>query len=242
MAIVMISSELPEVLGMSDRVLVMNRGRIAARFDRAQATPDAVGAAMTRAAQERTLRDGRRHRPGGPDPPRPPACGWPRPTARSWWCSARSSCSWSVVGAVNPRFLASYNLNSIFAGNAYIAVAAIGMSMVIITGNIDVSVGALIGVLGDHRPARWPWTATRSGWPGACRSCWASLVDAVIGVLVAYARIPSIVVTLGMLSIFRGGLISATGGKWITGLPPAFRLAQARFFGRCPRRCTSWRC
>ncbi len=56
-------------------------------------------------------------------------------------------------------------------------------------------------------------------------------VNAFIGVLVAYARIPSIVVTLGMLSILRGALISATGGKWITGLPPAFRLAQARFFG-----------
>ena len=48
LAILMISSELPEVLGMSDRVLVMNAGRIVAGFDRAAATPDAVGAAMTR--------------------------------------------------------------------------------------------------------------------------------------------------------------------------------------------------
>ncbi|MGO4336045.1 sugar ABC transporter ATP-binding protein [Labrys sp. KB_33_2] len=48
-AILMISSELPEVLGMSDRVLVINGGRIVAEFDRAQATPDAVGAAMTNA-------------------------------------------------------------------------------------------------------------------------------------------------------------------------------------------------
>jgi rhamnose transport system ATP-binding protein len=45
-AILMISSELPEVLGMSDRVLVMREGRIAAEFDRAQATAGAVGAAM----------------------------------------------------------------------------------------------------------------------------------------------------------------------------------------------------
>jgi rhamnose transport system ATP-binding protein len=46
-AILMISSELPEVLGMSDRVLVINSGRIVAEFDREHATPDAVGAAMT---------------------------------------------------------------------------------------------------------------------------------------------------------------------------------------------------
>jgi rhamnose transport system ATP-binding protein len=45
-AILMISSELPEVLGMSDRVLVMREGRLAAEFDRAQATSEAVGAAM----------------------------------------------------------------------------------------------------------------------------------------------------------------------------------------------------
>jgi ABC-type sugar transport system ATPase subunit len=48
MAILMISSELPEVLGMSDRVLVMNAGRIVAEFDKPSATAEAVGAAMTR--------------------------------------------------------------------------------------------------------------------------------------------------------------------------------------------------
>jgi rhamnose transport system ATP-binding protein len=45
-AILMISSELPEVLGMSDRVLVMREGRIVAEFDRPKATSEAVGAAM----------------------------------------------------------------------------------------------------------------------------------------------------------------------------------------------------
>jgi rhamnose transport system ATP-binding protein len=45
-AILMISSELPEVLGMSDRVLVMREGRIVAEFARADANPGAVGAAM----------------------------------------------------------------------------------------------------------------------------------------------------------------------------------------------------
>ena len=65
-------------------------------------------------------------------------------------------------------------------------------------------------------------------------------VNAVIGVLVAYARIPSIVVTLGMLSILKGGLISATGGAWIT--EHAARLLHLR---RCsssasPRRSISW--
>ena len=65
-----------------------------------------------------------------------------------------------VVGAINPRFLSDTNINSIFAGNAYIAVAAIGMSMVIISGHIDVSVGALIGVI-----ATIAGTLAVSGYP-----------------------------------------------------------------------------
>ena len=46
-AILMISSELPEVLGMSDRVLVMSGGRVTQVLERSQATPERVGAAMT---------------------------------------------------------------------------------------------------------------------------------------------------------------------------------------------------
>lgn len=47
MAILMISSELPEVLGMSDRVLVMHSGKLVGEFNREEATPEAIGAAMT---------------------------------------------------------------------------------------------------------------------------------------------------------------------------------------------------
>ena len=46
LAILLISSELPEILGMSDRVLVMREGRIAAEFERARATQEAIAAAM----------------------------------------------------------------------------------------------------------------------------------------------------------------------------------------------------
>ena len=52
MAVLMISSELPEVLGMSDRVLVMREGRIVAGFDRAEATQERIAAAMMRSAQQ----------------------------------------------------------------------------------------------------------------------------------------------------------------------------------------------
>ncbi len=135
-----------------------------------------------------------------------------------------------IVGLINPRFIAERNISSIFLGNAYIAVAAIGMSMVIISGNIDISVGSLIGVL-----ATIAGTLALNGVPIII--CWLAplvigmAITAGMGAIVAYLHIPSIVVTLGMLSILKGGLISVTGGAWLTNLPPEFFLSQTRLFG-----------
>ena len=136
----------------------------------------------------------------------------------------------AVVGAVNPRFLAERNLETIFLGNAYVAVAAIGMSMVIISGNIDVAVGSLIGVLavlsGSIAVAGWPiWLS----WLVPVLAGMA--IEGFIGFLVAWLNIPSIVVTLGFLSILKGGLIMATGGAWISNLPPGYALAQMEPLG-----------
>ncbi len=138
-----------------------------------------------------------------------------------------------VVGLDNPRFLATRNLSDVLLGNAYVAVAAIGMSMVIVSGNIDISVGALIGVLatvsGSLAVAGAPIIVT---WLAPLVVGIA--VMALQGAVIAYLRIPAIVVTLGMLSILKGGLISVTGGKWITDLPDNFHLADIELFGVVP--------
>jgi ribose/xylose/arabinose/galactoside ABC-type transport system permease subunit len=135
-----------------------------------------------------------------------------------------------TVGLINPRFVAERNLTNILQGNAYIAVAAIGVSMVIISGNIDISTGSLVGVL-----ATISGTLAVNGVP-----IWLTwvlpvfvgmLVGAFNGFLVAYLRIPAIVVTLGMLSILKGGLISVTSGAWISDLPDGYHLAQMRLLG-----------
>ncbi|MGJ4942010.1 ABC transporter permease [Bradyrhizobium sp. HKCCYLS1011] len=138
-----------------------------------------------------------------------------------------------AVGLYNPRFLAARNLSDVLLGNAYIAVAAIGMSMVIISGNIDISVGALIGVL-----ATLSGTLAVKGVPIIVT--WLAplaagiLIMGLQGAVIAYLRIPAIVVTLGMLSILKGGLISVTGGKWITDLPDSFHLADLELLGSVP--------
>ena len=135
-----------------------------------------------------------------------------------------------VIGIANPRFLQERNISDILQGNAYIAVAALGMTMVIVTGNIDISVGSLVGLLavisgnlvvaGLPTPLAWFVPLVIGG-----------LFGAFIGFLVAYLRIPSIVVTLGMLSIIKGILIIWTGGRRVTNMPADYFLSQMRPLG-----------
>ena len=135
-----------------------------------------------------------------------------------------------IVGIANPRFLQERNISDILQGNAYIAVAALGMTMVIVTGNIDISVGSLIGLLavisgrlvvaGIPSPLAWLMPL----FVGAG-------IGAFIGFLVAYLRVPSIVVTLGMLSIIKGILIIWTAGERVTDMPADYHLSQMRPLG-----------
>lgn len=134
------------------------------------------------------------------------------------------------VGLAYPRFRAQNNLLDIFQSEAYIAVAAVGMSILIISGNIDISVGALVGVL-----AILSGTLSVNGFPGWL--CWlipilvAMLSGALNGFFVAYLRIPSIVVTLGMMSILKGGSIILLGGTTIIDMKPDFFLSQWDWLG-----------
>lgn len=135
-----------------------------------------------------------------------------------------------VVYADNPRFGTERNLLSILSNASYVAVAAIGMSLVIITKGIDVSVGALIGVLatigGQLAVHDYPiWLA----WLAPILA--SIVIEAFVGFMVAYLNIPAIVATLGMASILRGGLIVATGGAWIYDIPQAFFISQRSWLG-----------
>lgn len=134
------------------------------------------------------------------------------------------------VGMDNERFFRQRNLLDILQNSSYIAVAAIGVSMVIISKNIDISTGALIGVLaticGQLALHDFPM------WLAFLIPVFVGVfIEAINGFFVAYLRIPSIVVTLGMMSVLKGGLIVVTDGEWLYGLPEEFFLAQQRPLG-----------
>jgi len=114
-------------------------------------------------------------------------------------------------------YLSARFVNRVTQGIAVTAVLAAGQSLVILTRNIDLSVGSIAGVaayvtgdfLGHHGGTPTILAVALAVGLGA-------LLGLINGVIVAYARIPSIIVTLGTLAIYRTWLISFGNARTIT--------------------------
>jgi rhamnose transport system permease protein len=134
------------------------------------------------------------------------------------------------VGSLNHGFLEFSNFVDMLYNCSYIGVAAIGMTMIILCGHIDISIGAALGVC-----ATVAGKLAVAGVPLAIVFPATILAGGIIGLanglLVAYGRIPAIVTTLGMASILKGSLILLTGGRWIYGLPPGFAVSRTSILG-----------
>jgi D-xylose transport system permease protein len=131
------------------------------------------------------------------------------------------------------RFLQPVNMVNLAVQSVSVAVIATGMTMIIVSRNIDLSVGSIVGVVGmiyavlmarvlpdflgfDH-PLLWVIALAAGLGLGA-------LIGAVQGYIVAYIGVPSFVVTLGGLLIFRGATWLVTRGVTISPVDPTFQL------------------
>jgi ribose transport system permease protein len=121
------------------------------------------------------------------------------------------------------RFMSVSNLSNLLLQLAGTAISAIGMTMVIITGGIDVSVGSTLGMasvvagkllVGGYSPFLVLLSALGTGL----------VIGLFNGTLIAFGNVPPIIVTLGMMSILRSLMYQLLGGRWISGIPPAIRV------------------
>ncbi len=132
----------------------------------------------------------------------------------------------TVVAVVAPGFYSFANLRDLAIGNAPVLIVAIGMTMVILTRQIDISVGSQFAVCGVAAGLITKMT-TKSGMPIVFVPVAVALIGcafgAINGALVARLNIPSIVATLAVMVAMRDGLRWATEGKWVQGLPPEFQ-------------------
>jgi ribose transport system permease protein len=133
-------------------------------------------------------------------------------------------------------FLTEFNLLNLIRSLALVGIVAVGMSYLFIAGEIDLSVGsgyAFISVV-------TAFLIVRQGWDWTVASLAAIALGAGIGlfngVVTTYFRVPSFIVTLGMLSVLRGLALLVSGGNTISGIKaPAFQaLTSGELFGLIP--------
>ncbi|HCE8848137.1 TPA: autoinducer 2 ABC transporter permease LsrC [Klebsiella oxytoca] len=136
--------------------------------------------------------------------------------------------------ALNPAYFSLQTLGMIFASSQILCLLALGATLVMLTRNIDVSVGSTVGL-----SAIATGVALNSGYGLMTAIAFAlaigALAGAFNGLLVVGLRIPAIVATLGTLGLYRGVMLLWTGGKWIEGLQNSLKaLSEPAFIGISP--------
>jgi rhamnose transport system permease protein len=125
-----------------------------------------------------------------------------------------------AIGA--PGYFSRQNLADLFLANVPVMLIALGMTLIILTGQIDISVGSVFALcsVAAGVTARWgtPHFVTLMV---ACAL--GAMCGALNGALVGYLRVPSIVVTLATMVALRDGLRWQTQGSWIGDLPASFQ-------------------
>jgi ribose transport system permease protein len=136
-----------------------------------------------------------------------------------------------VLWALTPHFLTVSNLLNVLDQTAINAVVAVGMTFVIVSGGIDLSVGSVLAlsgiVLGNALAAGMPVPAAIALGLVVGTSC--GLVN---GLLVTWGRLPPFIATLGMMSVARGLALMVAEGRPVSGFAEGFRvLATERLAG-----------
>ena len=126
------------------------------------------------------------------------------------------------TGLVNPNFLEPGNILLCLNGSVIYILLAIGISFVITTGDIDVSIGATLGLTSAVCA-----TMIRDGSSLLSAAVTALMIGAIIGLVnglgVTKLRIPAIIMTLGVNGVVRGSIYVYTEGKWVENLPAVFK-------------------
>jgi len=127
-----------------------------------------------------------------------------------------------VLAFAAPHFFSPENLLDLLLANVPVLIIALGMTLVVLTGQIDISIGSTFAICGVAAgllaKADLPLAVV------AAATCAAgALLGSLNGAFVAYARIPSIVATLATMVALRDGLRWITQGAWVQDLPGNFQ-------------------
>lgn len=125
-----------------------------------------------------------------------------------------------IIGRMAPGFLDRQNLFDMGTHMAETGIIAIGMTFIIMTGGIDLSVGSLLALCGVAFGCVAPLHGLTAGVAAGVLTGMAC--GALNGGLIALARLPALVVTLGTMALFRGVAMVISQGKPASGFPREF--------------------
>ena len=109
-----------------------------------------------------------------------------------------------ITGAANPNFLTAYNIQNIIRWTALFGILSIGVSFVIVTGGIDLSIGSVVGVTGCLLPYLIVHHQVPVGWALPIVMLVSVAIGLLNGLLIAGLRLQPFVVTLCGLLFYRG--------------------------------------
>ena len=246
LAVLLVSSDLDELLALSDRVLVMHRGRVAGTVE----MPDAPDVVATKAeilglafgAAHETMgfsplpessQWAEAHCPkGGPLPRERAAVGGllaaplqrgqgHRHLPRELGLTAFLVAACIALTIVKPQFMTVGNIKDMTVNSSDVLVSALGMMMIILTAGIDISIASMLAlccmVAGQLAVSHAALPLVMLGTLGA-----GLILGGVNGVGVSVMRLPPIIMTLATLTMYRGMVVSIGGGRWISDLPDSF--------------------
>ncbi|MBU9723704.1 MULTISPECIES: sugar ABC transporter permease [Bacillaceae] len=124
----------------------------------------------------------------------------------------------------NGDFISSRNIANLSRQMTVIGILAVGMTLIIVAGHIDLSVGSLLGLTGGIAAILQVWY----GWSTLPVIIVTVLAGVVLGLWqgwwVAYKGVPAFIVTLGGMMIFRGILLGISGGQTVAPMSESFRV------------------
>ncbi len=130
---------------------------------------------------------------------------------------------WILFAFMHDRFLSVTNLSNLFLQMSVTSILAIGMVLVIVAGQIDLSVGSLVGLMGGIAAILNVWY----DWNTIPVIIVTLAIGAGIGFfqgwIIAYRAVPAFIVTLGGMLVFRGLLFGLTGSVTIAPLSPSLK-------------------
>jgi ABC-type sugar transport system ATPase subunit/ribose/xylose/arabinose/galactoside ABC-type transport system permease subunit len=224
LAVILISDDAREVIGMADRIIVFRSGHIAAESARASFDREAILLAAAHTARDH-------------DASNPPRAALTRPAEKTAALSHGSLRGFigrlmriRELGLVlalliiclavtmrEPRFLQGANLEQVALSATLVCIVALGEALVIIARQIDLSVGAIVATSAfisagwlEHHPNESILFVLLLGCAVG------GALGVVNGLVVTAFRIPAIVATLGTLAMYRGGVIVLAAGRQIS--------------------------